>query len=172
MKKRTYQNIFEELKRNRKIFKVLLNNIHKEEYLWRQAPDKWCLLEIVCHLHDEEIEDFRTRVKYVLEDPAKELPPINPTVWVSERKYTDQNFDLKFKAFIKERKESIGWLKSLDDPQWENYYNHPKLGPMSAKLFLSNWLAHDLLHIRQILKLRFEYLKYISSEDLSYAGNW
>ena len=64
------------------------------------------------------------------------------------------------------------WLMNLDNPQWDNYYEHPKFGKMSAKLFFTNWLAHDYLHIRQILKLKFDYLKFISKEDLNYAGNW
>ncbi len=43
---------------------------------------------------------------------------------------------------------------------------------MTAKMFLSNWLAHDYLHIRQITKLKYDYLKQLTNEDLNYAGNW
>jgi hypothetical protein len=39
-------------------------------------------------------------------------------------------------------------------------------------MIFANWLAHDYLHIRQILRLKYEYLKSISEEDLSYAGEW
>ena len=167
-----YNKIKKELERNKNVFKELLQNVNKEEYLWRPEPNKWCILEIICHLHDEEIEDFRTRVKYVLENPDRTLPPINPVAWVKERNYIDQNYESILNAFIKEREHSVEWLSSLEDQKWDNYYEHPKLGPMSAKLFLSNWLAHDILHLRQILNLRFNYLKHISLEDLTYAGNW
>ncbi len=43
---------------------------------------------------------------------------------------------------------------------------------MSAQLFLNNWLAHDLLHIRQILSIKFNYLKENTEEPLNYAGDW
>jgi hypothetical protein len=43
---------------------------------------------------------------------------------------------------------------------------------MTAMLFLSNWLAHDYLHIRQIIKLKFDYLEKMTGEGLSYAGDW
>jgi hypothetical protein len=33
-------------------------------------------------------------------------------------------------------------------------------------------MAHDLLHIRQITKLKYDYLKYLSGQGLSYAGDW
>ncbi len=167
-----YTSIIRSLERNKKIFIALLIELPSEEYLWRQAPGKWSLLEILCHLRDEEVEDFRTRVRYVLEDPSQTLPPIDPVGWVQERKYIEQNYRTVLNSFIDERERSVNWLRSLTEPKWDNSFLHPKFGPMSAKLFLSNWLAHDLLHIRQINKLRFDYLKHISTEDLSYAGNW
>jgi DinB superfamily len=167
-----YSKIFEELDRNKYIFKGLLENINEDEYLWKMNPDKWCLLEIICHLRDEEVEDFRTRVRYVLETPELVLPPFDPVNWVKERKYIKQNYKETLSDFIQERERSVKWLHSLTDPKWDNKYQHPKLGPMSAKLFLSNWVAHDYLHIRQILNLKFNYLKFISGEGLNYAGEW
>ena len=164
--------IIKELQRNKSVFKELLLNCTKEEYLWKPNQSKWCLLEIVCHLHDEEIEDFRTRVHSVLDNPESTLPPFDPVKWVLERKYLEQDYNTKVDSFFKEREKSIEGLQQLKAPQWDNSYSHPKLGPMSAKLFLSNWLAHDYLHIRQILNLKFEYLKYHSGENLNYAGEW
>ena len=43
---------------------------------------------------------------------------------------------------------------------------------MSAENILANWLAHDLLHIRQITTLHWEYLSNMSESNLSYAGDW
>lgn len=167
-----YNKVNQELIRNKFVFKELLSGLSEEEYLWKQNPDKWCLLEIICHLYDEEREDFRTRTKQVLESPEIPLPKIDPVGWVKERNYLHQNFSQKLNAFLSEREQSIKWLDSLENPNWGNTHNHPKLGKMTAKLFLSNWLAHDYLHIRQITRLKFDYLKFKSGGDLSYAGNW
>ena len=167
-----YSKTFEELDRNKSIFKDLLENLNEEESLWKPNPNKWCLLEIICHLRDEEVEDFRTRVGSVLETPELTLPPIDPVNWVKERNYIEQNYKQTLNDFLQERERSVEWLQALTDPKWDNEYQHPKLGPMSAKLFLSNWLAHDYLHMRQILNLKFDYLKYTSGEDLNYAGEW
>ena len=164
--------ILNEFNRNKDIFRNLLENIPEEEFRWSQSPEKWCLLEILCHLYDEEREDFRTRVKCVLEDPNTPPPPFDPLVWVRERNYIGQDYNEVLKRFMDERDTSIKWLESIENPGWENTYHHPKLGPMSAELFLTNWLAHDYLHIRQIIKLKFNYLKEISSINLDYAGSW
>lgn len=164
--------ITQELSRNGDVFKQLLTDIRKEEYLWKSDAERWCLLEIVCHLYDEEREDFRARTKHVLDTPKAPLPSINPPVWVQERHYIKQNFDDVLNRFLEERKQSVLWLQSLESPQWNNAFDHPKFGEMSAKMFLSNWLAHDYLHIRQILKLKFDYLKAQTEETLTYAGEW
>ena len=167
-----HNKIIQELTRNKLVFNELLTGLTDEEFLWKQNPEKWCLLEIICHLYDEEREDFRTRTKQVLESPELPLPKIDPVGWVIERKYLQQNFSEKLKDFLSEREQSVKWLQSLKNPKWENAYNHPKLGKMTAKLILANWLAHDYLHIRQITKLKYDHLKSKSDADLSYAGNW
>lgn len=43
---------------------------------------------------------------------------------------------------------------------------------MSAKLFLTNWLAHDYLHIRQVNRMRYLYLKTQTGIPLDYAGDY
>lgn len=164
--------ITQELERNQAAFKALLTGISKAETLWKPLPDKWCLLEIVCHLRDEEIEDFRARTRHVLETPSDPMPPINPSGWVQERSYITQDYSGVLARFINEREQSIQWLQSLSSPKWDNAYIHKTLGPMSANLFLNNWLAHDYLHIRQILNLKYAYLKQTTGETLEYAGGW
>ena len=164
--------IIKELEQNCDIFKYLLYNIPKEKYFWKQNEKKWCLLEIICHLHDEECEDFRARVKYVLELPSEPPAPINPVGWVKERKYIEQDYNTMLTKFLNERKKSIAWLNQLNSPKWNNVYAHPELGELTAKMFLTNWLAHDYIHIRQIIKLKYDYLKQITNKNLDYAGEW
>ncbi|MCB0650528.1 MAG: DinB family protein [Saprospiraceae bacterium] len=167
-----HSEVIAQLKRNKAIFEHQFKGLTNLQYSWKPAPEKWCLLEILCHLHDEEVEDFRARVKHVLETPEAPMPPIDPEGWVTARKYAEADFEERLDAFLTERQNSIDWLESLEDPKWTNVYHHPALGAMSAQKFLSNWLTHDLLHFRQIGNVKFFYLQYITGEDLSYAGNW
>ena len=142
--------IIGKLEANSETFKTLFSFLGKEEYLWKPNPGKWCLLEVACHLYDEEREDFRARLNHTLESPNEKLPSIDPAGWVESRKYREQNFEIKVNNFLEERKNSVKWLNSLKKPKWENVYHHPKFGEFSAEMFLVNWLAHDYLHIRQI----------------------
>ncbi|MBL0104172.1 MAG: DinB family protein [Bacteroidetes bacterium] len=164
--------IIPELERNIEVFRTLLEGLTEEVYHWRFLEGKWTLLEIVCHLYDEECDDFRARVKHTLETPLVAMPPIDPSGWVLSREYSRQNFDEKLKLFLSERKKSVEWLRILKDPIWDNTYHHPSLGPLTASMFLANWLAHDYLHIRQIMRLKYEYTKAKTGENLNYAGAW
>jgi hypothetical protein len=164
--------IISQLQNNKFTFESLLSDLGQEESKWKYQQDKWCLLEVVCHLVDEEKEDFRQRVKTTLESPGESPPPIDPGKWVQQRNYIDQIFQKKLDEFLMERDKSIDWLMSIKKPNWENSYVHQEFGPLSAFQFISNWLAHDYLHIRQIVKIKFEYLKKHSNEENDYAGNW
>jgi len=167
-----YNAIIRQLDKNKEVFKNLLTNIAEEAIIWRPTPESWCLLEIACHLYDEEREDFRTRLRYTLESPGKAPPPFDPLVWVKERKYMEQDFDRVVAELLTERTHSIRWLQSLEYPAWDNAYIHPRLGPLTAHHYICNWLAHDYLHIRQILKNKFHYLQKESKNTLNYAGEW
>ena len=166
------QHVTENLQRNKTVFKDLLSGVSRENYLWKQQPEKWCLLEIICHLCDEEREDFRARVKSTLESPTTAWPTIDPQGWVNGRKYIEQDYEKKISEFMAERDKSVEWLKSLKNHNWDSAYIHPKVGPVTARLLLANWLAHDYLHIRQITKLKYDHLAQLSAVKLDYAGNW
>lgn len=75
------EGLFTELERNAEVIRTLLSGVSEKEYLWRPASDKWNLLDVICHLYDEEIEDFRARAASILSDPSKELVKIEPYNW-------------------------------------------------------------------------------------------
>ena len=168
----TNTQIIDNLEKNKEVFSSLFADLLKEEYLWREKGNSWSLLEVLCHLHDEEIEDFRTRVKHVLETPEKYPPPIDPVLWVTQKKYQEQSFAEKLKSFLTERNNSIQWLRSLENPNWLNTYVNPKLEKQTAQMYLENWLAHDYLHIRQINRIKYLFFKSCAKESLAYAGTW
>jgi len=164
--------IIEQLQKNKVVFNNLLKNENKNIFLWKQTPEKWSLLEIVCHLIDEEIYDFKFRTKWVLEKPNQTPPPIDPVGWVTKHNYIHQDYSTMLNKFLHEREQSIIWLQSLNNVNWNQSYEHPKFGTLTAKHFLTNWLAHDYLHMKQILKLKYDFLKHQSEENLDYAGIW
>jgi hypothetical protein len=84
----------------------------------------------------------------------------------------EQNYEDMVKRFLLERDASIAWLQGLKNPNWDYGYIHPKLGKVTAKHYIDNWLAHDYLHVRQIIKQKFDFLSSQTNENLEYAGIW
>ena len=157
---------------NRGVFESLVENVGEEQAKWRPGPDKWSILEVVNHLYDEEREDFRQRLDFVLADPSRPFPKIDPRGWVISREYNERALNASLNSFLAEREKSLSWLSQLESPNWENSNEGPN-GVLSAGDLLASWLAHDFLHIRQLARLHWQYLATIADpHKTAYAGPW
>ncbi len=164
--------IINQLDSNYKVFENLLSINSSEEIKWKHSEDKWCLLEIVNHLSDEEREDFRARLGKILNQDS-EWDPIDPEGWVTSRKYMEKEYLQSLKNFLEERKKSIDWLRNLIVNDWNIKAVHSKQGEFAAYEMLCNWLAHDYLHIRQIIRLKYQMLEdSLKPGEVQYAGEW
>lgn len=142
---------------------------------WRPGDDAWSTLEVVCHLYDEEREDFRARVDLTLHRPGEEVPGIDPEGWVRAHAYASRDLASMLAAFLAERERSLAWLRGLNSPDWEQPLSHPALAQYGLRAgdILVAWVAHDLLHLRQLIELRYQHLAAnAGGYDLRYAGEW
>jgi len=161
-----------ELAKGAEIITSLVAGVSAEEARARPVPEAWSLLEVVCHLHDEEREDFRPRLDLVLHRPEEVWARIDPAAWVTERQYNTRDLAQTLQAFLAERERSLAWLGSLSAPDWSREYRAP-FGPITAGDLLASWAAHDLLHTRQLLELRrARLLAHTAPHRTQYAGDW
>ena len=161
------------LEANRIVIRGLVDGVSAEQAGWRPAPEAWSILEVVCHLADEEVEDFRTRLDLTLHQPGTAWPSIDPQGWVRDRAYAEQDLDEALARFSAERDRSLAWLRGLAAPDWSAENVHPVFGAMSAGSLLHAWLEHDLLHIRQLTELQHHWLgEHAAPYDPGYAGDW
>ena len=150
-----------------------VSGISPAEARVRGPGDAWSIVEIVAHLADEEVEDFRERTRSTLEDPTRVWSPIDPVNDAITRSYIERDLERELYRFCAARAESVEWLRSLAAPDWSGAYQHPEFGPIRAGDLLASWAAHDQLHLRQIAKRTFE-LAARSAEGFRtvYAGEW
>ena len=152
---------------------VVVARISKADARWKPTPSDWSILEIVNHLADEEVEDFRMRLDLTLHHPDRLWPPIDPPKAAIDRLYNERELAESVSRFVNERTESVRWLRMLFPPEWSKTYVHPKLGSISAGELLASWAAHDALHLRQIARRLFD----LTTRDAAgfstrYAGEW
>ncbi|MGE3109934.1 MAG: DinB family protein [Phycisphaerales bacterium] len=165
--------LIDRLGRMQSAFPALLAGVPDDEARWKPASGAWSILEIARHMLDEEILDFRTRVRLTLQDPELPWPPTDPQGWAQEKRYNQDDLKTTARQFAREREQSVAWLRSLRNPEWSRAHVHPRFGPLHAGMLLTCWAAHDALHVRQIAKRLFE----LSARDgagysTAYAGEW
>ena len=159
--------------KNAQAITEIVKHVSIEQALWKPTPEKWSILEVICHLYDEERYDFKKRFELMVTDPGETWPPIDPGGWMKEHRYAEQDIVEMRTLFCREREESIGWLNGMEAPDWDVTHRHPQLGELSAGSILGSWLAHDYLHIRQLSGLHYGYLEaLVAPHSLSYAGPW
>lgn len=152
----------------------LIEHVDAPDARWKPPSGAWSILEIVCHLASEEVEDFRARLESTLREPADPWPGIDPEGWVIERKFNARDLAETLAQFAAARTESITWLREVaPNADWSKTFEHPKIGRISAGDLLASWAAHDALHLRQISKRLFE-LTQRDADGFStaYAGQW
>ncbi len=143
-----------------------------EQARWKPGPEDWSILEVLNHLVDEEQLDFRRHLHHILYTPQEPWPEIAPQDWVIAKKYNLLGLDQTLKNFKSEREKSIDWLNSLNNPDW-NLSIKLSWGKLSAGDMLASWLAHDLLHLRQLVDLRYHLTNSDSMPfNIDYAGKW
>lgn len=168
-----FQNVVKKLENNATVFEALFHDVSEIDCRWKPAPEKWSLLEVLNHLLDEEMYDFRQRIEFALTKPDREWIRIQPTKWVVEKAYIEKDFRESLDRFLLERKKSIQWLREHENEDWTALDNYPHGNSFTAESLLLNWLAHDYLHIRQINALHREFLaQELANTPLDYAGTW
>ncbi len=161
------------LARDAEAIRSFVEGTDGDQARWKPAPDRWSILEVVNHLADEEVEDFRARCDLTLHDPDREWAPIDPQGAAAARRYNERDPEESLDRFLSERRRSLEWLAGLADPDWDRRHVHPVFGEMRAGQILISWAAHDLLHLRQLARIRYEQLARVGCPgDLDYAGSW
>ena len=167
-----FRTLYLELVDSTGMIQSLLAGITEDEARIKPAPDSWSILETLCHLYDEERQDFRPRLQFILGRAEGTWPPIHPDAWVTERRYNEQRLRTVKDKFFAERSRSLDWLRGVADSDWEAGYVADSRGLRAGDIFAS-WIAHDNLAIRQLVELRRARLESITQPySIAYAGDW
>jgi protein-tyrosine-phosphatase len=161
-----------QLQQQADIIFTLASGMTNEEYRYRPSDSAWSIIEIINHLADEEYEDFRLRLDLLLFQPGSAWPTIDPPRSVKERNHQARELSESLARFLAEREHSLEWLRELHAAPLDTVVEHGQLR-LSGHDLLAAWLAHDLLHIRQITQRRYQYLAArVAPASIAYAGDW
>ncbi|NOT04530.1 MAG: DinB family protein [Anaerolineales bacterium] len=164
--------LYQELQNSTEMIRALLSGVAPEAARLKPSAESWSMLEAVCHLYDVEREDFREHLDFILYRQNEKWHEIDSDRLVTERKYNEQNFADMLEKFFAEREKSLAWLNELQNPDWGKTFT-TEYRTISAGEMFACWVAHDNLHIRQLVELRRMRLENITKPyNLEYAGDW
>jgi len=167
-----FTTLYQELTYSTEMIRSLLAGVGAKEAQMKPSKETWSILEVTCHLYDEECEDFREHLDFILFRQHEEWHPIAPQAWVKLRKYNEQDFGKMKAKFFREREKSLAWLKGLKNADWDISYR-TKFRLIRAGDMFAAWVAHDNLHIRQLVELRRWHIERMSKPyKVPYAGDW
>ena len=131
------------------ILSALLDHVDDATARSRPLREEWAPVEIICHLRDEETEDFRARLHVVIEGRMA-FPPIDPAGWVEQRRYREANLREQLASFRERRTASLAWLGEIVPADLGRSVTHPAVGELSGLDLLTAWVTHDRLHLAQL----------------------
>jgi hypothetical protein len=142
-------SVCRDLARLPRVLHALLGDLDAASWRERPAPAEWSPVEIVCHLRDEEIEDFGARLR-VIAAGGVAFEPIDPVRWAEERRYRDADPATTLAALDEGRAGTLAYLGTLAPERLRHAVSHPRLGTLSGLDLLAAWVTHDRLHLAQL----------------------
>lgn len=131
----------------------LLETIDEEKAVYRYAPGKWSIKQILGHITDHERIMIYRILRFSRKDPAL-LPGYDQDPYVAAARYDELTYELLFRDHKNVRAASNSFIETLSD---EQLHLKGRAGGIEGtnEDFLRSVMGHELHHIRV---LREKYL--------------
>lgn len=147
------QRLIDSLRKNVQVLGHLLPGVTQAEAsTWRDGPDGWTILEIVCHLHDYDAI-FLERGQLMLSHDHSTFPVYDHLAMVVERAYNQQDLTQAYTTLMASREPFIAFFNELEDADWQRTGQHVTQGPYTLYTLAAHVSWHDANHIEQIMRI-------------------
>jgi two-component sensor histidine kinase len=133
--------------------KSLTAGLTPEQLLQPEAAGKWCILEVLAHLADQElVNSYRLRAIVAEDEPL--IQGYDQDRWAARLRYRDTEPAELLRELEVLRKRNLRLYRQLSDAELDRVGIHSERGRESARRLRSLTAAHDLVHRRQIERIR------------------
>jgi uncharacterized damage-inducible protein DinB len=134
----------------------------------RPGGKAWSQAEILAHLADYEVMCFQARVEHILR--GESFRSLNADERAAEIPYAAIAPFTSLEAFERERERSITRLRQLPPEHLERRALRREEGEMTLARLLTEWVDHDLSHIRQLVTTAAQILQLDIASQSQAAG--
>jgi hypothetical protein len=135
------------------ILRGLLVSVTEEQTIWKPAPDRWSIAEVLEHMSHVEGHGFRLRAEKMITEENPLLEIYDQEELSAAGQYSGRDVEDSFDHFEEQREDNVAWLTSLPARAVSRTAQHPELGTITLGQLLNEWAFHDLGHVRQIAEI-------------------
>lgn len=143
----------EQLEATPEVLRALMAPTTAEDALWKPAPGRFSVAEVIEHLSHIEGHCFRLRVEQAVERDGAEWDPYDTAALSASGQYSGRDPEDSFAHWEEQREDNLEYLKALSPDAVSRAGTHRLLGRVTVAELVATWAFHDLGHIRQIAEL-------------------
>ena len=130
-----------------------LDSVPSEIVTRPEAPGKWSIRDVIQHLADSElVGGFRLRM--VLAHDRPRLVGYDQDLWASRLRYRDVDVRDALEQFTVLRRANVRLWQDLSSADLMRVGLHGERGEESLEQMRRLYAGHDLLHLRQLDRIR------------------
>jgi DinB superfamily len=146
----TSKETAELLRRTPFVLRELILALPERAFGYHPSPGKWCIKEVVGHLAEEDERDFVGRIERMLHQTEPRLGLNDQDQVAQQRQDCNKNISELLDEFSAVRNASVRFVEQLSAQDLERTGVHPRIGIISVRELLHEWLYHDLNHVKQV----------------------
>lgn len=142
------------LRRTPDVVRTLLEGLPESWITATEGPGTWSPFDVVGHLIHGERADWVPRIEHMLRyGDAVPFPPFDREAMFEASK--GRSLDQLLDTFAALRADSLTRLAelALTDADLLRHGRHPEFGRVTLAQHLATWVAHDLGHVSQMMRV-------------------
>ena len=142
------------LERTPRVLRELLDGLPQEWIQATEGPDTWSPFDVVGHLIHGERTDWLPRTEIIVrEGESRPFPPFDRVAMFEASR--GRSLAELLTTFAELRAANLERLRALAlrEEDLRRRGRHPELGSVTLDQHLATWVAHDLSHIGQIVRV-------------------
>ena len=122
-----------------------------ERARWRPAPGEWSANECLGHIIEADRRGFAGRIERILAVDGVAEVGWDQVAVAAGRRDTERTAAAILAEFTAGRDEGIALVDGLRSEELDRFASHDRVGRVTVRNLLHEWVFHDRNHIRQLL---------------------
>jgi len=131
------------------LLSAALRHYPKKMWLYKPAPERWSIHEVILHLADSEASSY-VRCRSFIAEPGSPAQDFDPARWAGSLGYFHQSTREALEIIRRLRKMTYQLIVTLPDAVWAHTVDHAGNGEISLERWIEIQERHIPHHLEQM----------------------